>query len=153
MKKIAVTTDLSEESWRAFEEAQKLAPRLDASIVILCFVQDPTYFAMFGPHGVSSATVDLAAIRKHAVANARERILSKLEKLGPPEKTEIRIVTGTDIAQGILDAARDEGADMIVMATHGRTGFSHLVLGSTAERVVRMSEIPVMTVRAPQIDK
>jgi nucleotide-binding universal stress UspA family protein len=49
----------------------------------------------------------------------------------------------------IIQAAREETADLIVMGTHGRTGFDHLILGSTAENVVRKSPCPVLTVRLP----
>jgi len=61
---------------------------------------------------------------------------------------EIRVVTG-DPAASIIETAREDGADLIVMATHGRTGLSHLILGSVAERVIRESTTPVMTVRTP----
>ena len=61
---------------------------------------------------------------------------------------EILVVTG-DPANSILEEAAHQGADVIVMATHGRTGLSHFFLGSVAERVVRESPIPVMTVRMP----
>lgn len=47
----------------------------------------------------------------------------------------------------INDAAQEEGAEMIVMATHGRTGLGHFLLGSVAEKIIRTSEIPVCTVR------
>jgi Universal stress protein family len=50
---------------------------------------------------------------------------------------------------GIIQAAREESADLIVMGTHGRTGFDHLLLGSTAENVGRKSPCPVLTVRSP----
>ena len=48
----------------------------------------------------------------------------------------------------ILQAARDLHSDMIIMGTHGRTGIAHLIIGSIAEKIVRASTIPVMTVRA-----
>jgi universal stress protein A len=48
----------------------------------------------------------------------------------------------------ILETAEAEKVDLIVMATHGRTGLSHLVLGSVAERIVRLAPCPVLTVRA-----
>jgi nucleotide-binding universal stress UspA family protein len=48
-------------------------------------------------------------------------------------------------ADAVLKAARDLDADLIVMGTHGRTGLSHLVLGSVAEQVLRESQIPVLT--------
>ena len=47
----------------------------------------------------------------------------------------------------IIQAAREESADLIVMGTHGRTGIDHLIVGSTAEKVVRKSPCPVLTVR------
>ena len=59
---------------------------------------------------------------------------------------EIQVVTG-DPAASIIDFAVEQDVDLIVIATHGRTGLSHLFLGSVAERVVRESPIPVMTVR------
>jgi nucleotide-binding universal stress UspA family protein len=61
---------------------------------------------------------------------------------------ETVVVTG-EPAISILEVAQERDADLIVMATHGRTGLSHFVLGSVAERVVRESRVPVMTVRAP----
>ncbi len=50
-------------------------------------------------------------------------------------------------AEEIIKAEHDYGADLVVMATHGRTGVAHLVLGSVAERVVRESTCPVLTIR------
>jgi nucleotide-binding universal stress UspA family protein len=47
----------------------------------------------------------------------------------------------------ILEAAKAEQVDLIVMATHGRTGLSHLILGSVAERVIRLAPCPVLTIR------
>ena len=52
-------------------------------------------------------------------------------------------------ADEIDEVARDRAADVIVMGTHGRTGLRRLVAGSTAERVVRTSQVPVMTIRHP----
>jgi nucleotide-binding universal stress UspA family protein len=50
----------------------------------------------------------------------------------------------------ILECAAECSADMIVMATQGNTGIKHVLLGSTTERVVRMSPVPVLTLRSPQ---
>ena len=57
------------------------------------------------------------------------------------------VVRAGDPAQEIIRAANDLDADLIVMATHGRTGIQHFLLGSVAERVVREAERPVLTVR------
>jgi nucleotide-binding universal stress UspA family protein len=85
------------------------------------------------------------------LAGAEDDARKRLNRIASETLThsyEILVVTG-DPATSITEAARDQGADLIVMATHGRTGLSHFFLGSVAERVVRESSIPVMTVRAP----
>ena len=60
-----------------------------------------------------------------------------------------KLVTGTTFLE-IIQAARDEGVDMIVMGTHGRTGLAHVLIGSVAERVVREAPCPVLTVKNPK---
>jgi len=50
----------------------------------------------------------------------------------------------------ILAAAKESGADLIVMGTRGRTGIAHVMLGSVAEKVFRLSPVPVLTVRHPE---
>jgi universal stress protein A len=60
--------------------------------------------------------------------------------------TVVRSVPGPDAARAIVSYARDHGIDLIVVGTHGRTGFSHALLGSVAERVVRTAPCPVLTV-------
>ena len=61
---------------------------------------------------------------------------------------EHRLVTG-DPASSIVNLAEMEGADLIVMGTHGRTGFSRLLMGSVAELVVRRAKCPVLTFKQP----
>lgn len=50
----------------------------------------------------------------------------------------------------IIQAARKHNADLIIMGTHGRTGFSHVMMGSQAEKVVRQAPCPVLTIKSPQ---
>jgi nucleotide-binding universal stress UspA family protein len=85
------------------------------------------------------------------LAGAEEDARRRLNRIASEELThsyEIVVVTG-EPAAAIIEAAGQQGADLIVMATHGRTGLSHFFLGSVAERVVRESSVPVMTVRVP----
>jgi nucleotide-binding universal stress UspA family protein len=70
------------------------------------------------------------------------------EHLGGTAVSYETFVTSGDPASEIVRAVREQNADLVVMATHGRTGLSHLILGSVAERVVRESPRPVLTVRA-----
>ena len=77
--------------------------------------------------------------------DARRR-LSHLAGENPIMSYEIQVVSG-DPASAIIDAAMEQEVDLIVMATHARTGLEHLFLGSVTERVVRESTVPVMTLR------
>lgn len=72
------------------------------------------------------------------------------EHLGKTAVAYETVVTSGDPASEIVRAARELNPDLVVMATHGRTGLSHLILGSVAERVVRESSRPVLTVRGPR---
>lgn len=76
--------------------------------------------------------------------SATARIRQQLEQLQIRSPVELRVALAPPL-EAILDAAR--GADAIVMGTHGRAGLDHLLLGSVAERVVRVAPVPVITVR------
>ena len=79
--------------------------------------------------------------------DARKR-LNRIAGESLTHSYEIVVVTG-EPATSIIEAAGERAADLIVMATHGRTGLSHFFLGSVAERVVREASVPVMTLRSP----
>jgi len=106
---------------------------------------------LFVMHVVSAHTdptrVGGAAMVGHDEKIAQEE-LAKLEKeqLGDIEHEVVRRLGNP--AEEVGKAEREFGIDLVVMATHGRTGVSHLVLGSVAERVVREAICPVLTIRA-----
>ena len=77
--------------------------------------------------------------------DAEQRLQQYGAEQGGPITTEVR--TGP-AARMILEFATEKGIDLIVMGTHGRTGLAHIVMGSVAERVVRMAPCPVLTLRA-----
>lgn len=78
---------------------------------------------------------------------AKERLESIAKEHLQGTKYEIVTTQGSDPARAILEAEEKVGADLVVMATHGRTGIAHLFLGSVAEKVVRESKRPVFTTR------
>ena len=78
-----------------------------------------------------------------------EEALTQLRDLLPDSLTSpglVQVVTG-DPADAIVRVAQEIPADLIIMGTHGRTGLSHILLGSVAEKVVRHASCPVLTVR------
>jgi universal stress protein A len=104
---------------------------------------------MLGPF---SDSLDAPAEAPSAVAiDLHERALTALQKFLPPElkglQPELLVRVGIPFEQ-ILTTATEKTASLIVMGTHGRSGLSHTVFGSVAERVVRLAPCPVLTVKA-----
>lgn len=142
--KILVPHDASEPATHALEAAADLARRTNGRLIVLRAIAPFLPFSDLGavegsgwipPEDVVS--LELASL---------ERLVQKtLAKKGAPP-AECRVVVGSPY-EAILDAAAD--VDSIVMATHGRTGLKHLLIGSVAEKVVRHSPVPVLTIRPP----
>lgn len=86
------------------------------------------------------------------IINHREQAYEALQTFLPPQlahqKIELRVVVGRPFER-IVETAVHEHADLIVMGTHGRSGIAHLALGSIAERIVRLTPCPVLTVKDP----
>ena len=143
--KILVPIDFSPHADRAFGYATALARRLGAELTLVHVVEDPYASGAWGGEGyvpnVGELLQELIAGTERQLAELKETEAAK----GLTVKTAV--VTGRP-AQSIVESAASEGCDLIVMGTHGRTGLSHAVMGSVAERVLRKAPCPVLTVRA-----
>jgi universal stress protein A len=144
---LLVPTDFSECSDRALELAATLARIHDAKVVLL--------HASELTHGIAPSTLlrpDRAAIAVTAEellrTSAHEQLRAQVARSGDGLSIEVRVALGRaeDCIARIADETR---ADLIVMGTHGRTGIAHALLGSVAERTLRSSRVPVLTVRKP----
>jgi nucleotide-binding universal stress UspA family protein len=143
VRRILHATDLSSASRPAWAHAQQLGRLFDAEILLL--------------HVVSVVPVPLTAylpgklveeLRKIEVSKARTQLDTLLEGPRDPRlKTQVRIELGTPTSR-ILELAREEDADLIVIGTHGHSGLGRVLLGSVADRVVRLAPCPVVTVPA-----
>lgn len=142
LRNILVPTDFSDCASAAERRALKLARVLHASLRFV-HVMDQRTFVVLDAAG-SLPAQNLAVAQELAEATLAERVQRAAES-GVRSTSEV--VFGSP-ALAILDAVEATGADLIVMGTHGRSGFRHLVLGSVAERVARKSPVPVLTVRA-----
>lgn len=141
--KILVPVDFSEDASRAIETAIDLGRRYEASITLLN-VLEPTAFVVFPEStGVYDGTSPSAAMTQiaEALSKAKESALAQGARA-----VEVQQRRGYP-PQEIIDFARAGGFDLIVMGTHGRTGLAHMLIGSVAERVVRMAPCSVLTVR------
>jgi nucleotide-binding universal stress UspA family protein len=142
---ILVATDFSPASEAALAWARDLAQQYAARLSLLHVVTDPR------ATGVLTSEVYVPPdpeARERLVREARER----LERALPADERNRFGVTIEprvgDVAETILETAREQKVDLIVMGTHGRHGLAHLLLGSVAERVLRDAPCPVLTARA-----
>jgi len=146
--RILVPIDFSAHSDRALRYATALADRFSATVEVLHVVEDPFVSGAWSPEAVAPNIPELLA---DLVAAARGK-LDDLKAAAIAKGVRLKTIVLTTVVSGrpadtIADYARTERFDLIVMGTHGRTGLSHALLGSVAERVVRIAPCPVMTVR------
>jgi universal stress protein A len=144
MRHLLVPVDFSEASKQALDYAVGLARTCGDKLTLLHVVDLPSYVT--DGHTPLHLTM---ALRDDMQASAQRELARLLpEGSGAPVEIARRVVVGVPHQQ-ILEAAAAERVDWIVMATHGRTGLSHLLIGSVAERVVRTASCPVLTMRPP----
>jgi len=144
IKRIVVPVDFSNTSLQALDYAVDFGRPFKAEIVVV-HVIEPIYFTSPTDMYVPSFNTGMLLDEQRRIG--REQLASLAADL-KKRRINARTILQTGSAhQVITDTAKRVKADLIVMATHGRTGLSHVVLGSVAERVVRHAECPVLTVR------
>jgi nucleotide-binding universal stress UspA family protein len=142
IKTVMVTTDFSETSKKAFAPAKLLAQRFGARLVV-AHVEDNR----LPPLVVEYMAVGLEEVQQRQEQHAREELLKlAAEQLGGEVDCDAVVVAGTPHLE-IVRLAEERKPDLIVMATHGRGFFSHALIGSTTERVLRHAPCPVLVVR------
>jgi nucleotide-binding universal stress UspA family protein len=142
LRKILVTTDLSDHSLAAMDHASSFG-LLYASDLYLLYVVDHGH-ASRGRHGTGDGKeAEHAAL----LEDARRSLTDFIEKNLNPDVRVIPVVREGHPAHEITKFADAEGVDLIVIATHGRTGLKHMLMGSVAEKTVRFSRVPVLTVK------
>ena len=144
IRQILAPTDFSECSRQAVACGYDLAKTFGAKLVLLHVIEElPSYAGFIPPAGAIMLLRDLE----------HQSRLDLAEVLPEAEAAEVevarRAVVGSP-SHEIVEVAAAEKVDLIIIATHGRTGFSHLFMGSVAERVVRTATCPVLTVRHPE---
>ena len=140
-RRLLCPVDFSDVSKNAFQIAIDLAVLFKADLHVMHVFQMP---ASTIPEGIYEIPDDMED-------KVKSHFSTKLDEFIKNHSTpEINITTGSYAGfphVEIINSAKETNADMIVMGTHGRTGLSHVLLGSVAERVIRTSDIPVLTVR------
>src|SRR5215470_13514576 len=145
IERILVPVDFSGVSLQALEYAIDFHKPLKAELVILHVIEQFYYATPADLYGPSINVGMLVDEQQRAGREQLARLAKQLTKRRIRCRTLLQ--TGTPY-QAIVAAAKRVKADLIVMATHGRTGLSHILIGSTAERVVRTAPCPVLTMHA-----
>jgi nucleotide-binding universal stress UspA family protein len=143
VKRLLVPTDFSPASDIAFEYALDMAARERASMHLLHVIEDGSFAAAY-PDGLF---VELPGLRDQLISEAQKRLDDIANACAAANVLATTQVIVGKPAACITAEANSRGSDLIVMGTHGRTGFAHLMLGSVAERVLRVAQCPVLTVR------
>lgn len=150
--RVLVPLDGSPESEAVLPHVSWLHEARDAELVLVRVVPSPLEVGSL--YGVPSVRLEGEAHRSQ-----RERALAYLEevaeRLGRQRglagaqlpRLELRVVEASSAAEGILEAARVQGADLLALSTHGRSGLGRVVVGSVADKVIRGAAIPVLAIR------
>ena len=143
IKRILVPTDFSPTSEIAFRYALDMAGREGASIHLLHVVEDANLTALYA----EAACIELPSLREELTGEAQKRLDVLAAACAAAKVTATTQVLVGRASSTITEEADSRGSDLIVMGTHGRGGFAHLMIGSVAERVLRTAQCPVLIVR------
>jgi nucleotide-binding universal stress UspA family protein len=141
-KRILCPTDFSEPACGAIRAAAELADQFNAELILIHVVG--AIPALDTPAGITG--FDIAAYQRELTESAEWALQERIEKRVPPGINARKIVTHGEAAHEIVRVAKEEDVDLIVLATHGATGWRHRIFGSVTEKVVRIAECPVLTV-------
>jgi nucleotide-binding universal stress UspA family protein len=145
--KILVATDFSEPSDAALAYGRELARTFGASLTVLHIV-DNILTRAYGTDGVVLADPEL---QREIETSAQRQVDGVLFDEDRKMMGAVGLViTSNSPSAAIVTYAHDASIDLIVMGTHGRGAIAHLLMGSVAERVVRIAPCPVLTVRHPE---
>jgi nucleotide-binding universal stress UspA family protein len=145
IERILVPTDFADPAERALELAIDLSKKYGAALTLLHVYDVPVY-----PYTWAAPSADQQAAIRAAAQRHLDDAVTELRKQVPDAQG---VLSCGSPWEEIQKAAENTRASLIVMGTHGRRGLDHMLLGSVTEKTLRLSRIPVLTVRAkPQSD-
>ncbi len=144
-KHILLATDGSGASEHAAKLAVDMARMHGAKLTAL-YVVDPYPYLGIGETNPMGFQAYMAAAQEHA-AQAHAKVTELCSQSGTPVDLQSRVVENVTASVGIVQTAKDDNADLIVVGSHGRSGIARLMLGSVAAKVVAESPVPVLVAR------
>lgn len=146
IRHILVATDLSPEAMTGVSAVAGLARSEGARITLLHVLEALEAI----PHGAPLAPRLTHEASAEAMASARRHLEERRTAYGAGVDIDVKLVSGGDVAHEITAYGAANGADLIAVTTHGRTGLRRLALGSVAEAVIRHSRVPVLVLPLPK---
>lgn len=143
IKKILLSLDGSELAEKALPHATALAQKFEAELFLVWVLPPVAIMSGHGEIAHYESNVLKAELRAKNYLRKVEIGLLKLDLT-----VHIKILQNRDVAGAIIDLAGDHAVDLVVMSTHGRSGFSRWVYGSVANKVLQQAPCPVFLVRA-----
>lgn len=144
--KILVPIDFSPSSHTALDTAVEFAKKFQAEVVMLHVI--PLFPSATVPDSISEA-----AMIEQARGEAERKLgMSQGVLTQGGIAAKVLVEVGSNVAGTILDAVEREHADMVVISTHGLSGWFPLVFGSIAEKIVKLAHVPVMLLRSPKTE-
>lgn len=139
--RILCPVDFSEASTAIAKTAREFALKFDADVLVVYVAPSMIQYEIFDLPAAS-----LPQLVGDIVSGAEKTMTDFVAKHFPDVRATGKVVSG-DAAEAIVTLSQAEKADIIIMATHGRQGLNRLLFGSVAEKVVKTSSVPVMTLR------
>jgi nucleotide-binding universal stress UspA family protein len=141
MKRILIPTDFSKYSEEALKMGAQIARKFDSEIILLHILELPHQAS--DVMGGGKSIPEIMFYKNKAISNLEKLMDSKyLKGINVSEAIEFK-----KVHEGVLDASKKNNIDLIVMGSHGTSGFDELLVGSNAEKVVRFSTVPVLVVK------
>ena len=148
LKKILVATDFSPASDAALSYGRELARSFGSTLTVVHVVEDIAARSLGIDGGMLLTEPD---VQRQFEVDARTEIDAAISSADRVDLTATGVILRSSApAAAIVSCAHERGIDLIVMGTHGRSGFAHLLMGSVSERVVQTAPCPVLTVRHPE---
>jgi nucleotide-binding universal stress UspA family protein len=149
-QRILVPFDGSATSGRGLDEAVKLAVLTGACIRLIHVIDVLRYATGF--ETAAAYVGDVIPFMRQAGEAILQEGKARADKAGVKTETLLLDSVTTRLSEVVADQATEWAADLIVIGTHGRRGVGRLLLGSDAEQILRTSSVPVLLVRAPEVD-
>lgn len=147
-KHLVVAVDGSETSINALKHAAELAG-VNSARLTLVHVANPAEYMALAPEFLQHESYEAAAVAQgNEVLDAAERTARELGVKNTVKHLLVANKGAREMAQDLVDYADENGADLLVLGTHGRTGLMHLLMGSFAETVMRQSHLPLLIIRS-----